>query len=145
MGGDEVQQARAHGGAPSGEGGTGQTIERMMEMMRLQAEQLQILAASTSSLRKEVEHLKSGKGKEPQPEEKEEAIPPLSVARVEKMENAPHLPRWMARQCRLPKELLGVLGEDWLAEDMEGVEGGARTDALDCEIVIVDPEDWGTP
>ena len=33
-------------------------------MMRLQGEQLQILAASTSGVRKEVEEVKSGKGKE---------------------------------------------------------------------------------
>ena len=32
-------------------------------MMRLHGEQLQILATSTSGLRKEVEDLKSGKGK----------------------------------------------------------------------------------
>ena len=41
-------------------------------MMRLQGEQLQILAASTSGLRREVEDLKSGKGKEQQREEKED-------------------------------------------------------------------------
>ena len=70
-------------------------------MMRLQGGQLQILAASTSGSRKEVEDLKSGKGKEQQREEKEEAIPPLSLASVEKMESAPHLPGWMSAQCKL--------------------------------------------
>ena len=84
-GGNEVEQAGASGGTPGGEGGPIQTFERMMEMMRLQGEQLQLLAASTSGLRKEVEELKSGKGKEQQREEKEEAIPPLLVAQVEKM------------------------------------------------------------
>ena len=43
-----------------------------------------------------MEELKSGKGKEKQQEEKEEPIPPISVANVEKMEAAPHLPRWMS-------------------------------------------------
>ena len=78
------------GGPPGGEAGTGQALEKMMEMMRLQGEQLQLLAASTSGLRKEVEELKSGKGKEKQREEKEEPIAPISVANVEKMEAAPH-------------------------------------------------------
>ena len=61
-------------------------------MMRLHWEQLQILASSTNGLRKAVEDLKSGKGKELQTEENEEAIPPLSVASVEKMEGAPQPP-----------------------------------------------------
>ena len=67
---------------------------------------------------------KSGKGKEKQQEEKEEPIPPISVANVVKMEAAPHLPRWMSGQCKLLRDLLGGLGEEWVAEDMEGVEGG---------------------
>ena len=120
----EAGQAVASVGPPGGEGTTGQTLEKMMEMMRLQGEQLQLLAASTSGLRKEVQELKSGKGKEKQQEEKEEPISPLSVANVEKMEGAPHLPHWMSGQCKLLKELLGGLGEDWVAKDMEGVEGG---------------------
>ena len=37
------------------------------------------------------------------------------------------------------------LGEEWVAEDMEGGEGSAGDNALDCNIVIMDPEDWGTP
>ena len=119
-----MEHAAASGGMPGGEGGASQTLERMNEMMRLQREQLQLVAASTSGLRKGVEDLKSGKGKEQQREEKEEAIPPLSVAQVEKMENAPHLPRWMSGQCKLPKELLGGLEEDWVAENMEGEGGG---------------------
>ena len=53
----------AQAGGHIGEGGAGQTLERMMEMMRLQGEQLQIVAPSSSDLRKEVEDLKSGKGK----------------------------------------------------------------------------------
>ena len=69
-----------------------------------------------------MEDLKSGKGKEQQREEKGEAVPPLSVANLEKMESAPHLPRWVLRQCKLIKELLRGLGEEWVAEDMEGVE-----------------------
>ena len=32
-----------------------------------------------------------------------------------------------------------------MAEDMEGVEGGAGTDTLDSDIVLTDPEDGGTP
>ena len=71
-----------------------------------------------------MEELKSGKGKEKQQEGKEKPIPPLSVANVEKKEGAPHLPRWMSGQCKLLKELLGGLGEEWVAEDMEGIEGG---------------------
>ena len=71
-GGDnEVEQDGATGGTPGGDGGMSQTLERMMEMMRLQGEQLQIVAASTSGLR--------------------------------------------------------GLGEEWVAEDMDGVEGGAGT------------------
>ena len=42
--------------------------------MRLQEEQLQILGKSTSGLRKEVEDLKSGKGKEQERENKEDTI-----------------------------------------------------------------------
>ena len=68
-----------------------------------------------------MEELKSGKGKE---KEKEEPIPPLLVANVEKMEGALHMPRWMSGQCKLLKELLGGLGKEWVAKDMEGVEGG---------------------
>ena len=68
-GNNEVEQAGATGGTPGGEGGASQTLERMMKMMKLQGEQLQSLAASTSGLRKEVEDLKSGKGKEQQREE----------------------------------------------------------------------------
>ena len=89
--------------------------------------------------------MKSGKGKEQQCEEKEEAILPLSMAGVEKMESAPHLPRQMLGQCKLLKELLGGLGEEWVAEDMEGVEGGAGNDTLHSDIVNTDPEDKGTP
>ena len=106
----EAGQARAQGGPPGGEGWTGQALEKMMETMRLQGEQLQLLAASTSGLRKEVEELKSGKGREKQQEEKEEPIPPISVANVEKMKAAPHLPRWMSGQCKLLRELLGGWG-----------------------------------
>ena len=98
---------RHRGGPLGGEGGTGLALEKMMEMMRLQGEQLQLLAASTSGLRKEAEVLKSGKGKEKHQEEKEEPIPPISVANVAKMEAAPHLPRWMSAQCKLLRELLG--------------------------------------
>ena len=36
--------------------------------------------------------------------------PPPSVAHVEKMESAPHPPRWMSLQCKLLKEILGALG-----------------------------------
>ena len=61
------------------------------------------------------------------------------------MENAPHPPGWMSGQCKLLKELLRGLGEEWLAEDMEGVEGGAGTNILDSDIVLTDPEDGGTP
>ena len=32
-----------------------------------------------------------------------------------------------------------------MAEDMEGVEGGAGTDTLDSDIVLTDPEDGGDP
>ena len=75
--------------------------------------------------------MKSGTKKEQQRGEKEEAILPLSLASVEKMEGAPHLPRWMLGQYKLLKELLRELGEDWVADDMEGVEGGVGNDALD--------------
>ena len=71
-----------------------------MEMMRLPGEQLQLLAASTSGLRKEVEELKSSKGKEKE-EEREEPIPPITAANVARMEAAPHLPRWMSGQYKL--------------------------------------------
>ena len=53
--------------------------------------QLQILAANMSSLRKQVEDLRSGKGKEKHSEEKEEATPPLWLASVEELESAPHV------------------------------------------------------
>ena len=98
-------------------------LEKMMEMMWLQGEQLQLLAASTSGLRKEVEELKSSKGKEKE-EEREEPIPPITAANVARMEAAPHLSRWMSGQCKLLRELLGGLGEEWADEGMEGVEGG---------------------
>ena len=88
--------------------------------------------------------MKSGKAKEKQQEEKEEPIPPLSVATVEKMEGAPHPPRRMLGPCKLLKELLGVLGEEWVAEDMEGVERGEGGGAVDSDIVLTDPEDEGT-
>ena len=116
-----------------------------MVMMLLQGEQLQLLAASTSGLRKEAQELKSGKGKEKQHEEKEEPIPPLSMANVEKMEGAPHMPRWLWGQFKLLKELLGGVGEEWVAEDMEGVEAGDGGVALDSDVVLTDPEDRGTP
>ena len=82
--GDHIQvRFREVGGG--GDGEAGQPLEKMMEMMRLQREPLQLLAASTSGLQKEVEELKSGKGRDKQQEEKEEPIPPISVANVEKM------------------------------------------------------------
>ena len=111
-------------------------LEKMMEMMRLQGEQLQLLAASTSGLRKEVEELKSSKGKGKEEEEKEEPIPPITAANVARMEAAPHLPRWMSGQCKLLRELLGGLGEEWADEGMEGVEGGegGRMPTLRCRI-----------
>ena len=139
----EAGQAGAPGGPPGGEGGTGRALEEMMEMMRRQGEQLQLLAASTSGLQKEVEEFKSGKGKDKQEQEKEEPIPPITVANVEKMEGAPHLPRWMSGQCKLLKELLGGLGEEWVAEDMEGVQGGEGGGVVDSDIVLTDPEDGG--
>ena len=94
-GDDQAAQGGAQGGGQSGEGGAGQALERMMEMMRLKGEPLQLPPASTSGLRKEVEDLRSGKGQEQQHEEKEETIPLLSLASVEKMQSAPHLPGWM--------------------------------------------------
>ena len=36
------------------------------------------------------------------------------------------------------------MGEEWIAEDMEEVEGGARGDAVDSDIVITDLEDGST-
>ena len=144
-GADEARQDGASGGTQGGKGGTGQTVERMMEIMRLQGEQLQLLAASMSGVGKEVEELKSGKGKQKQRKEKEVAIPPLSAANVEKMEGAPHLPWSMSGQCKLLKELLGGLGEEWVAEDMEGVKGGDGGGAVDSNIVQTGPEDGGTP
>ena len=114
-----------------------------MEMMRLQGEQLQLLAASTSGLRKEVEELKSSKGKEKE-EEREEPIPPITAANVARMEAAPHLPRWMSGQCKLLRELLGGLGEEWADEGMEGVEGGEGGAGGDADITLSDPEDGGT-
>ena len=71
----EAGQAGASWGPQEGEVGMGQTLAKKMEMMRLQGEVLQLLAASTSGMRKESEELKSGKGKEKQKEEKEEPIP----------------------------------------------------------------------
>ena len=41
-------------------GGEVPTLERMMEMMRLQGEQMKLLAASTVGLREEVEELRRG-------------------------------------------------------------------------------------
>ena len=105
-----------------------------MEMMRLQRELLQLLPASTSSLRKEEEEEKTGKGNEQQQQDKEEPITPLLLASVEKMDGAPHLPRWMFG---------GVLGEEWVAEDPEGVEGGDGGGVVDSAIVSTDPEDGG--
>ena len=89
--------------------------------------------------------MKSGEGKEKHQEEKEEPIPPLSVANVVKMEGAQHLPRWMSGQCKLLKELLGGLGEESVAEDMEVVEGGDGGGAVDSDIDPTDPEDGRTP
>ena len=111
-------------------------LEKMMEMMRLQGEQLQLLAASTSGLRMEAEELKSCKGKGKEEEEKEEPIPPITAANVARMEAAPHLPRWMPGQCKLLRELLGGLEEEWADEGMEGVEGGegGRMPTLRCRI-----------
>ena len=80
----EAGQAGAQGEPLGGEDGTGQVLEKIMDMMRLQGEQLQLLATSTNSPRKQVEELKSGKGKKKQQEEKEEPIPPISLANVEK-------------------------------------------------------------
>ena len=45
----------------------------------------------------------------------------------------------MSGQRKLLKELFGVLGEGWVAQYMEGVEGSVRNDTLDS------PEDGGTP
>ena len=101
----EEGQAGVQGGPLGGDSGA-LALEKMMEMMRLQGEQLQLLAAGTNGLQKEVEELKSGKGKEKQQEEKEEPIPPISVANLAKMEAAPHLPRWMSGQCKLLRECL---------------------------------------
>ena len=44
-----------------------------------------------------------------------------------------------------PAGVPGGLGEDWVAEDMEGVEGGKGGEGVDSEIVLADPEDGGTP
>ena len=52
------------------------------------------------------------------------------------MEAAPHLPRWMSGQCKVLRELLGGLGEEWVAEDMEGVEGGEGGWGVDSDIVL---------
>ena len=104
-----------------------------------------MLAASSSGLRKEVEELKSSKGKEKEEEEKEEPIPPITAANVARMEAAPHLPRWMSRQCKLLRELLGGLGEELADEGMERLEGGEGGAGVDAGITLSDPEDGGTP
>ena len=143
-GGGEEGQARAQGGPLGGDNGA-MALEKMMEMMRLQGEQLQLLAASTSGLRKEVEELKSSKGKGKEEEEKEEPIPPITAANVARMEAAPHLPRWMSGQCKLLRELLGGLGEEWADEGLEGVEGGEGGAGADADITLSDLEDGGTP
>ena len=62
-------QVRLRGVGGAGDGGVDQqnngggempTLERMMEMMRLQGEQMKLLAASTVGLREEVEELRRG-------------------------------------------------------------------------------------
>ena len=53
-GDDEAAQGGPQGGAQIGEGGASRTLERMMEMTRLEGEQLQILAAWKRASRKEV-------------------------------------------------------------------------------------------
>ena len=156
---DDHIQVRFRGSGGGGEGKEGQdkeqggplggdngalALEKMMERMRLQGEQLQLLAASTSGLRKEVEEFKSSKGKEKE-EEREEPIPPITAANVARMEAAPHLPRWMSGQCKPLRELLGRLGEEWADEGMEGVEGGEGGAGADADITLLDPEDGGTP
>ena len=142
-GGGKEGQDKEQGGPLGGDNGA-LALEKMMEMMRLQGEQLQLLAASTSGLRKEVEELKSSKGKEKE-EEREEPIPPITAANVARMEAAPHLPRWMSGQCKLLRELLGGLGEEWADEGMEGVEGGEGGAGGDADITLSDPEEGGTP
>ena len=129
-------QDKEQGGPLGGDNGA-LALEKMMEMMRLQGEQLQLLAASTSGLRKEVEELKRSKGKEKE-EEKEEPIPPVTAANVARMEAAPRLPWWMSGQCKLLRELMGGLGEEWADEGMEGA-------GVDADITLSDPEDGGTP
>ena len=79
--------------------------------------------------------------KEQRREGKGEAIPPLSMANVEKTESPPHLPWWMLGQCKVRKELLGGLGEGWVAQDMEGLEVGMGADTSDSDIVITYPQD----
>ena len=148
-------QVRLRGVGGAGEGGVDQqnngggempTAERMMEMMRLRGEQMKLLAASTVGLREEVEELRRGaavknKGGEP----KEEEIPPLTTSAVKSLEQSPHLPRWMAGQCKLLRELLESLERDVEEEErgMEGVEEGGE--GGDGGMVITDPEDGGTP
>ena len=61
------------------------------------------------------------------------------------MQNAPHPPRWLSGQCKLLKELLGDLGQEWVVEDMEGLQWVAGNNTFDSDIVIMDPEDGGTP
>ena len=84
-----------------------QALEKMIEMMKLQGKQLQLLTAIIRVWPKEVEELNSSKGEDKQQEQKEEPTPLLSVANVERMERAPHLPRWMSAQCKLLKKLRG--------------------------------------
>ena len=79
-----------------------------------------LLAASTVGLREEVEELRRGaavknKGGGP----KEEEIPPLTTSAVKSLGQSPHLPRWMAGQCKLLRELL-----ESLERDVEEEEGG---------------------
>ena len=95
-----------------------------MEMMRLQGEQLQLLAASTTGLRKEVEELKSSTGKEKEEEEKGEPIPPITAANVARMEAASHLPRGCRGNANSCGSCWGGWGRSGRTRAWRGWKGG---------------------
>ena len=118
----EAGQAGAQGGPPGGEAGMGQALEDDRD------DEVAGGAAAAAGRQHERPAEGGGGAKERQGEREAAggeagAHPIFSGANVEKMEAAPHLPRWMSGQCKLLRELLGGLRKEWVAKDMEGVEG----------------------
>ena len=82
----ECVEGGADGGADNGGKAPAAVLEQMMEMMRLKGEQLQLLAASTSRLRAEVEDLRKGRAEEKKIDPSTVPVHPLSLQNVEALE-----------------------------------------------------------